>query len=414
MSPSPGNRLRAAPTPRRRLPPAWLLALALATFAFSTDDYIVAGILPGLAADLGVTQAAAGQLVTVFSVTFAVASPVAAVVTATWPRRRLFTWALLAFTVANLAVAAVSGYAALMALRVVAALAAAVVVPAALATAAALAPPERQGRFLALVMTGLTGSFVVGVPLGTWIAAAAGWRHAFVLCGVLGACAVTALWRTLPEPPPVAASTLRERLAPLGSPAVLVGLVAAGTGVLGNMVVLTYLAPVLGGLSGTGGGGLGLVFVLSGLAGIAGGQLGGRLTDRWGPGRAMLGGGVLFIAAMLALLVSWALRPVPLAAVLPFLLGWSMAAWSVPPPTSARLLALAGPAGPQALALNSSAVYLGVAGGGGLGGALLSLHGPVALPAAAASAMSVGLVLFAAAGRLARSSPERAAGLGPS
>ncbi|MFC9974528.1 MFS transporter [Spirillospora sp. NPDC127200] len=422
-----------------RRAPGWLWALTLATFAMSTDDYVVAGVLPGIAEGLRVGEPAAGQLVTVFSLVFAVASPVLAVVTARWPRGRLLTGALVVFVAANLVVPLVTGYWQLMALRVVAALAAAAVVPGALALAAGLAPPDRQGRYLSLVMTGLTGAFVVGVPLGAWVAAATAWQGAFVLGGLLGLAALIALRRTLPgtradtapasgpapqanaaETRPGAAGAgseagpgheeeaeaaepgLRERLSPLTRAPVLVGLAGAAVLVLGNMLLLTYLAPFLHGLAGAGPGALGLVFVLAGLAGIAGGRLGGRATDRWGPGRALAAGGALFAASMAGLAVCWALRPVALAAALPLLAVWSLAAWWVPPPTAARLLALAGPAGPQALALNSSAVYLGVSGGGALGGALLARYGGAALPVAGAVAALAGLALFACAGRLAR------------
>ncbi|GAA4070741.1 MULTISPECIES: MFS transporter [Actinomadura] len=392
----PARRLRA------RLPPGWLLALTLTTFAFSTDDYVIAGVLPAIATDLHVTEATAGQLVTAFSLTFALASPLMAVLAATWPRRRLLTGALLLFTAANLAAPLVTTYWQLTALRVAAALAAATVVPAALAIAAQLAPQGRQGRYLALVMTGLSGSFVLGVPLGTWAAAATGWQGAFVLGGTLGLAALAAVRATLPDPPPAPTVTLTERLSPLTRPAVLTGLAAATASVLGNMLFLTYLAPFLRDMSGTGPTTLGWVFAVCGLAGIAGGQLGGRATDRWGPSTALLLSGALFITTMAVLLLCWHTRPTHLALALPPLLLWTLAAWAVPPPTAARLLTLAGPAAPQALALNSSAVYLGVSGGGALGGALLATHGGAALPIAAATSMLTAQALFALAGRLTR------------
>ncbi|GAA2790502.1 hypothetical protein GCM10020219_072280 [Nonomuraea dietziae] len=90
-------------------------------------------------------------------------------------------WALLVFTGANGAAALATSYAALMGLRVLAALAAAAVVPAAYAIATSLAPEGRQGRYLALVMGGLTGSLVLGVPIGTWVGGAYGWQATFAL-----------------------------------------------------------------------------------------------------------------------------------------------------------------------------------------------------------------------------------------
>ncbi|MFF0726258.1 MFS transporter [Streptomyces sp. NPDC004134] len=393
--------LQKAASPLRRSLPGWLIALTLTTFTFSTDDYLVAGVLPGIAADLDVSEAAVGQLVTVFSLVLALAAPVASVLTATWPRRPLFTAALAVFAAANFAMPLVASFPVLMALRVAAALAAAVVVPGALGAAAALAPPERQGRYMGTVFAGLTTSLLLGVPLGTWVGAVAGWQGAFVLGGLLGVASLAALYATLPEPPRGDALRLADRLIPLARPALLVGLAATAVAVLGNLMVVTYLAVYLRDLAGVGPTGLGAVFVLAGAAGIAGSQLGGPAADRWGAERALLMGCGAFALVMLGLVACWPLRPAPLVLVVPLLLLWSAAAWWIPPAASARLLRLAGPAGAQALALNSSAVYLGVAAGGAVGGVLLDAYGSGPLPAGAAAAQLVALALFGLASRRA-------------
>ncbi|MEV3984350.1 MFS transporter [Nonomuraea sp. NPDC049758] len=384
---------------RQRLP-TWLLALAFTTFAFATDDYIIAGVLPAISADLGVSEAAGGQFVTVFSIAFALAAPVASVVTATWPRRGLLTGALALFVVANWVAAFTSSYALLMGLRVLAAVAAAAVVPAAYAIATTLAPEGRQGRYLTLVMGGLTGSLALGVPTGTWVGGAFGWQATFGLGGALGLVALVAIRRTLPETPPAPAMPIRDRLAPLAGPRVLLGLLGIVAIVLGSMMVLTYLAPLLRDLAGVGAVELGWVFVLAGLAGFAGGQFGGRAADRWGSDRALIIGVVGFAAAMAVFSACWFLRPVPLLALLPLLVFWAAVSWWIPPPAQTRLLALAGPAGPQALALNSSAVYVGVSAGGAAGGLVLDGHGSGWLPAVSAGVELVALALFWLAGRV--------------
>ncbi|MEO3765258.1 MFS transporter [Streptomyces sp. B5E4] len=391
--------LQKAASPLRRSLPGWLIALTLTTFTFSTDDYLVAGVLPGIAEGLDVSEAAVGQLVTVFSLVLALAAPVASVLTATWPRRPLFTVALAVFAAANFAMPLVASFPVLMALRVVAALAAAIVVPGALGAAAALAPPERQGRYMGTVFAGLTTSLLLGVPLGTWVGAVAGWQGAFVLGGLLGVASLAALYATLPEPPRGEPLRLADRLTPLARPALLVGLAATAVAVLGNLMVVTYLAVYLRDLAGVGPTGLGVVFVLAGIAGIVGSQLGGPAADRWGAERALLMGCGAFALVMAGLVACWPLRPAPLVLVVPLLLLWSAAAWWIPPAASARLLRLAGPAGAQALALNSSAVYLGVAAGGAVGGILLDAYGSGALPVGAAAAQLVALALFGLASR---------------
>lgn len=383
--------------------PAWLLALTFTTFTFATDDYVIAGVLPDIARDLEVSEAMAGQLVTGFSLAFALAAPVASVVTASWPRRRLMAGALLVFVMANLAAVLVTSYPVLMGLRVLAAVAAAAVVPAAYAAATSLAPAGHQGRYLALVMGGLTGSLTLGVPIGTWVGGAFGWQATFVLGGALGFIALVTVHRTLPEHGEAAGGVpMRERLTPLGRPQVLAGLAGVVAIVLGSMMLLTYLAPFLRDLAGAGPVEVGWVFVLAGIAGFAGGQLGGRAADRWGADRALITGIAGFTAVMAAMTGCWLLRPLPLLALLPLLLVWAAMSWWIPPPAQTRLLALAGPAGPQALALNSSAVYVGVSAGGALGGIVLETYGPGALPAVAAVAELAALALFWWASRLGR------------
>ncbi|MFJ9472427.1 MFS transporter [Streptomyces caniferus] len=212
---------------RGHLPAGQLCALTLCAFALQTDDFVITGVLPALARELTVGQAAAGQLVTVFSVICAAVAPVAAVVTARLPRRRLLTAALALFCLANFAVLVTRSYGALMVLRVLAALAAAVALPTVLAVTAHLAPPERRGSSLATVMAGLTGAVVIGVPAGTWAGTALGWRAAFALGGTLGLGALLLVRAALPRVPPAPPAPLAARLHPLTRPAVLGTLLAA-------------------------------------------------------------------------------------------------------------------------------------------------------------------------------------------
>lgn len=141
----------------------WLVSLMLVTFAIGTDDFVIAGILPDIADDPAVSEAAAGQLVTVFSITYALAAPPLAVATARLPRTPMVVGGLSVFAAVNLMAAIAPSYAVLMALRVVAALIAAMVSPAVFGMAARLAAPGRDGRALGVV-AGLTVSLFIGVP----------------------------------------------------------------------------------------------------------------------------------------------------------------------------------------------------------------------------------------------------------
>lgn len=115
---------------RKRPPPPWLAVMLLTALVLYTDDYVIAGILPDISADLNVSEEAAGQLVTAFSLTVALSAPSAAVLLAGVRRSRLFTVALGAFAAVNVAAACAPHFAVLLALRVLAALCTGAVTPA--------------------------------------------------------------------------------------------------------------------------------------------------------------------------------------------------------------------------------------------------------------------------------------------
>lgn len=392
--------MRSGETGARSRAPAWLFALLATAFVLYTDDYVIAGILPELARDLDVSEGQAGQLVTAFSFTVAVTAPVAAIALVRVPRRRLFIAGLLVFVVANLAAAATPSFAVLMGLRVVAAGAAASMTPAIFAFAAQNAPPGRTGRYLAVVSLGVTGSIAAGVPLGTWIGGVAGWRGTFLAMAAGGLVVLAGVLATLPRGGPgVDPPRLGEQLRTLARPQISLGLLANGALMSGSMMLLTYLAPFLSEATTTGVDGRALAFGLAGVAGLFGIWLGGLATDRWGPDPTLMVGIGVFLLTMVALWALWLARPAPFPLVLVVSSIWAgMAFWNSPA-IQARLHALAGPLAPQALALNTSSTYLGVAGAGAVGGVTLSSAGAGVLPLVAAVFGLVAMVLLVAASR---------------
>ncbi|GAA3193798.1 MULTISPECIES: MFS transporter [Streptomyces] len=366
--------------------PAWLFALLAAAFVLYTDDYVIAGVLPEIARDLDVSEAHAGQLMTVFSLTVAIAAPVAGVALARVPRRRLFTVVFVTFIAANLAAATTTSFGLLVALRIVAALAAAASTPAVFAFAAERAPESHIGRYVAVVALGVTGSIAAGVPIGTWIGGHYGWRATFVSVAVGGAAALAFLLATLPRKGDKAGEALgvREQLRALASAPVSLGLLANCALMTGSMMMLTYMAPYLAAVSEASVDQRALAFSLSGVAGIVCIWAGGKATDRWGPDRALVTGIGTFIGIMAILVLLWFARPVPFSVLVVVGTIWGgMAFWNSPA-IQARLYLLAGPAAAQALALNTSSTYLGVSLGGAIGGLTLGSLGAGLLPAVAA------------------------------
>lgn len=155
----------------------------------------------------------------------------------------------------------------------------------------------------------------------------------------------------------------------------LFGFLANFLNMAASMLLLTYLAPVLLELGDIGPHQRGLIFGVAGFAGMAGVWLGGLATDRWGALWALRAGMTAFVLAMVGLTMFWALRPVPLPYMLVLIGLWAGSAFWNSPAIAARIIALAGGAGQQAMALNTSVTYLGVALGGVLGGVALDMAG---------------------------------------
>lgn len=387
--------------------PRWLFALLVAGFVLYTDDYVIAGILPELAEDLKVSESYAGQLMTAFSLTVAIAAPLAALVLAKIPRRQLFTVGFCLFILANTLAAIAPSFSFLLVLRIVAAVAAAGMTPAVFAFAAAWAPADMTGRYIAIVSLGVTGSIAAGVPIGTWIGGHLGWRSCFATVAVAGLVVLLALLSTLPrEDREQEAPLLREQLRTLSAGPILFGLLANCALMTGSMMMLTYLAPYLEATISVGSDERALAFSLSGISGIFGIWLGGIAADKWGPGRTLNVGIVGITVTMASLWLFWVGRPAPISAVIGVVALWGGLAFWNSPAIQARLYMLAGPVAPQALALNTSGTYLGVSIGAAVGGIALTIGGVGALPLTAASFGIIALILLAIARYLSSACPK--------
>ncbi|MFC7104064.1 MFS transporter [Nonomuraea rubra] len=192
-----------------------LYPMAAGNFAIGTGMFVTAGLLPPISTDLGVSRSAAGQLMTVFALAYALLSPVLAALTARMSRRTVLLVAMGVFVAGNTLTALAPTYALVMLTRVVAAAGAAMFTPTSSAVANALTEPERRGRALALVMGGLSVSSAIGVPLGTWLGEAAGWRATLWLVAGLGLVGLVGVAALVPEVRIPVSGRLRERFEPL-------------------------------------------------------------------------------------------------------------------------------------------------------------------------------------------------------
>jgi len=386
--------------------PAVLYLLALGAFAVGTDTFVIAGLLSEMGRSLHVSTTVAGQLVTVFALTYAVLAPVAAVVTGRWSRQRRLRAALALFT-AGTAVSAVAPWFWLaMVGRVTAAAGASAYTPAAVAAAGALAPEGRRGTALAIVISGLSAATALGVPLGTLVGGALGWRFTLLLVAVLGA-AVMAGCHLPADAPAGAVAGLRERLAPLRKPAVLLVLATTLFALASEYTIYTYLSLIFGAATDGRTVLLSALLLAFGVGAVIGNAVAGPATDRWGDGPVLL-------LALVGVVAVEFLMPWTTGSLWPSLLAmglWGVAGWGYLVPLQHRLMALAPGAASLTTSLNSSAIYLGASAGSVAGGVLITQlpARSIGCPAAAIGLLAIASALASNRARDAANAPASAA-----
>jgi len=385
--------------------------LALAAFAIGTEAFVIAGLLPEIAISLQISVPATGQLVTAYALAYALGSPILAVAFNNFDRRAVLTLALSCFIAGNLLAVAAPGFGLLMAARVLMALGAGLCMPTAIGVAVAVASPERRGRAVALVTSGITVATVIGVPLGTMIGHQFGWRATFVMVAALGAVALAGILFGLPRGLPSSTATLGERLAVARHGAVLYALGTTMLWAIGGFTVFTYLSIPLQKL-GFDASDISLTLLVFGSAAAIGNMLGGTLADRFGTGpTSSLGLAGMAIALILLSVTFKAAAPETARyVVLLLVFGWAISGWGFYPAQVTSIIRIDPRASTIALSLNASAMYLGFAIGGAAGGGVLSVLGPSDLGWVGGASVAAALGLLLVRGRQTRMKPYKIAG----
>ncbi|RVT97497.1 MFS transporter [Rhodovarius crocodyli] len=361
--------------------PLALFALTIAAYAIGTTEFVIVGLLPTVAQDLGITLPLAGLIVSVYALGVTFGAPVITALTGRLPRKALLLGLMLLFVAGNTAAALSPDYATLLVARVVSAFAHGVFFSVGATIAADLVPEDRRASAIALMFMGLTVAIVTGVPLGTFIGQSLGWRATFWAVAGLGVVALLGIAALLPRRLSRAAPAgLPDQLRVLGSGRLLLafGMTALGYG--GTFVTFTFLAAMLERVTGFSSGAVSLILVLYGLAIAAGNLAGGRLADR-DPVRAL---GWLF-AAQAAVLVLFSVTAVSPLWALATLAALGFLSFANVPGLQLYVVQLAQRFRPGAVdvasALNIAAFNLGIALGAWIGGMVVdSPLGLIATP----------------------------------
>src|SRR5688572_30207281 len=354
-----------------------LIWLALGTFAVGVEGFVIATLLPAIAADSGVTITQAGYLVFAYAIAYAVGAPVLSAFTGRFDRRPLLAVVALVFAVGALLAAVSQGYAMLLIARLIIAASAGLYAATAQAAAVTLAPAERRARAISTVVAGTTMAVALGAPIGAFLSGFAGWRGTYFAIAGVGVITAAAIWFMLPSGIAGDRRGLGERLGVLSVPGLLPALLTILLYMAGPFAAFIYLGPLTTQLMGLDAGLLPFVMLAYGLGAALGNPLGGQLSDRAGAQATVM------LAAVLNVMFLVLLGTIPLlpqTVILPgyfgFMVLWGIVGWIFVPAQVSRIVALSPSSAPLALSLNASFLYLGTALGALVGGFVLE-HLPI-------------------------------------
>ena len=361
--------------------PIALFALTLSAFAIGTTEFVIVGLVPTIAQDLGVTLPSAGLLVSLYALGVAIGAPVLTALTGRWNRKLVLLSLMGLFIIGNILAWMAPNYSSLITARILTGLAHGVFFSIGSTIATSLVSKEKEASAIAIMFTGLTVALVTGVPLGTFIGQTFGWRATFLTVAVLGAIALIGsaflVPRNLKQSKP---ATLRQQLEVITHPRLLLVYAMTAVGYGGTFTAFTYLTPILEDVTGFASGMVSLLLLVYGVSVAAGNIWGGKLAARFGPTSALY---IVFggLAAILFVLTFSAYNPV--AAVIT-LLVWGAFAFGNVPGLQVYVVQLAERYTPHSVdvasGLNIAAFNIGIAVGAWLGGHVVADMGLMNTP----------------------------------
>lgn len=361
-----------------------LVTLFLGTFVMGSAELLVVGVLPLVADDLGVSIPAAGTLVTAYAVGLAVAGPILTALTMKLGKRTILIGSLVLYILGNLVPVFSANFALFIVARVFTGSLQGLFVGVAFVAAMSIAPPGRTGRAISAVLAGFSVSAALGVPLGTLVGQALGWRGSFVAVAVLGVAALLATMTLIP-PVPSTGGGAGNQARYAFAPRVLAVLGLFVLVMTAQYSALTYIVPFLENVTGISGALVSVFLLAYGLAIAAGTFGGGRFADKNAartPILATIGVAVSLLA--LYLVGAWAIL------VILALLAWGVFSFGMVPSIQYRVVSLAGPGGALASSLPASAANAGIALGSIAGGVAIGSY-------TASSAVLLGVIIAAVA-----------------
>lgn len=354
--------------------PLALLALTLAAFAIGTTEFVIVGLIPTIATDLGVDLPSAGLLVSLYALGVAIGAPLLTAITRHVPRKPLLVGLMFLFIIGNLVAWQSPGYTSLIVARIITGLAHGVYFSVGSIIATNLVSKDKAASAIATMFSGMTVAFVTGIPLGTFIGQNFGWRTTFLVVAGFGLVALIGAMRFIPKNMKHApAAPLLRHASALLQPRLLLVYAMTAVGYGGSLIAFTFLVPILENITGFNPNLVSVMLLIYGVSVAVGNIWGGRLADQKGAVSALK---IVFLALAGILFVLTFTASTPWLMVLT-VLAWGALAFGNVPGLQVYVAQQAEKLAPEAVevasGLNISAFNLGVAGGS-WGGALVVSH----------------------------------------
>lgn len=338
--------------------------LALGAFVTGTAEFVVSGILELIAEDLNVSIAAAGQLVTFYSLSYAFGALFLVMLTAKFERKQVMLYAMLAFIAGNLIAFMSHHYGMLMVSRIVLAMSGGLYIVIATHYASRLAQPDKRGNAIAVVMTGFSVSLVLGVPFGTLMAAYMDWRYIYLIIAAVTLINLLLLYRFIPKLEGAEPTPLRQQWQSLRDKPLITGLLITVFWILGYTMVFAYIGPFLARLAHFSIEMISTALFVLGVFAFIGARFGGFAVDKWGYARTISVGLIVHAAALMAFTAAAGSA----VGIFVVLMIWGAAAWTTTPANQFYLISLKPQSSEVVLSFNTALMNIGMTLGAGLGG----------------------------------------------
>ncbi|WP_223607912.1 MFS transporter [Chryseobacterium sp. OSA05B] len=281
-------QIKTGPAVKSKGLPAALWALTISAFGIGTTEFVIVGLLPTVAGDLGISIPSAGLLVSLYAIGVAIGAPILTALTGKIPRKALLISIMLLFVIGNGLASIAPGFITLVMARILTGFAHGVYFSIGSTIAASLVPEEKRATAISIMFAGLTLAIVTGVPLGTFIGQHFGWRATFIGVSILGIIGLIASMLLVPKNlKSDQTASLKSLPKVFGNRRMIFAFLMTAMGYGGTFVVFTYLSPILQEITGFKESTVTFILLIYGIAIALGNLLGGKTANK-NPLKALL------------------------------------------------------------------------------------------------------------------------------